>query len=311
MARYAAGRIVYAILILFLASIVTFFALRTTPCNVADSVLNPATTPPEVIEELREDLGLNDPLWQQYWEHTSGVLRGDLGFSLTNRTPVTDLIADAGLYTIGLAIAAFILAFGVGVPVGVLSAVYRGTWFDGLVRVLTSIAQAVPNFVLAVLAVIVFGVELGWLPVSGADGFKSLILPACVLAAEPGALTTRVTRTAILEELGSDYARTLRSRGLSGVRITWIHVLRNSLSPVISLGAVQIRTLLGYTLIVEVIFRWPGLGTQLVQSVLKRDYPVAQSLALLLAAVVVISNTLSDLLYRWADPRVRLAKGDS
>lgn len=311
MGRYVAGRTVYAVLILFLVSIVTFLALRTTPGNVADSVLNPATTPPEVREQLREDLGLNDPLWQQYWDYISGVLTGDLGFSLTNRAPVTDLIADAGVSTLELAGAAFLLAFGVGVPVGVLAAVYRGSWFDGAVRVVASLFQAIPNFVLALVAVLVFGVELGWLPVSGSSGFSSLVLPAVVLAAEPGALTTRVTRTALLDELGADYTRTLRSHGLSGVRITWIHVLRNSLSPIISLGAVQVRTLLGYTLIVEVIFRWPGLGTQLVQSVLDRDYPVAQSLALLLAAVVVISNTLSDLLYRWADPRVRLARSDT
>lgn len=309
--RYAVGRIAYAIFILFLASVVTFLALRSTPGNVASSVLNPATTPPEVIAELRAELGLDDSLTRQYWDHTSGIVTGDLGFSLVNRAPVTDLIKDASFYTLSLATAAFVLAFGIGVPVGMLSAVNAGGWFDQIVRVLSSAAQAVPNFVLALVAVLLFGVELDWLPVSGADSWKSLIMPAVVLAAEPGALTTRVTRTAVLEELHADYTRTLRSRGLSKTRVQWIHVLRNSLSPIISLGAVQIRTLLGYTLIVEVIFRWPGLGTQLVNGILDRDYPVAEALALLLAGVVVVSNTLSDLLYRWADPRVRLGGSDT
>jgi len=309
--RYALGRVSYAVFILLLASVVTFLALRATPGNISNSLINPATTPPEVIAELRSDLGFDDSLPKQYWDHASGVLTGDLGFSLSNRTPVSDLIKDAGLYTLALAAAAFLIAFGLGVPFGMLSAINAGGWFDRVLRLACSVAQSIPNFVLALVAVLIFGVKLGWLPVSGANSWKSLVLPAVVLAAEPGALTTRVTRTAVLEELGADYTRTLRSRGLTKRRINWIHVLRNSLSPIISLGAVQIRTLLGYTLVVEVIFRWPGLGTKLVDAVLDRDYPVAEVLALLLAAVVVGSNTLSDLLYRWADPRVRLSKSDT
>ena len=182
---------------------------------------------------------------------------------------------------------------------------------DRIIRVFISIFQAVPNFVLALLAVLVFGVRLDWLPVSGADGPLHLVLPTLVLAAEPGALTARVSRTAVLEQLSSDFTRTLRARGVAIWRIQWVHVLRNSLSPVISLGGVQVRSLLGYTLIVEVIFRWPGLGSELVGSVLNRDYPVAQSLTLLLAAVVVVSSVAADLLHRWADPRVRLAGSEA
>jgi len=304
--EYAVKRVGYAIFVLFLASLVTYLALRATPGNVASSVLNPATTPPEVIAELRAELGLDDSMWQQYTDYASGLLTGDLGFSLVNRTPVSTLIGDSATYTVVLAAAAFALAFGLGVPIGVLAALNQDGWFDRLVRLVASCMQAIPNFVLALLAVLVFGVRLGWLPVSGAATASSLILPALVLAAEPGALTTRVTRTAVLEQIAADYTRTLRARGVPRRRINWIHILRNSLSPIISLGAIQIRTLLGYTLIVEVIFRWPGLGTQLVQAVLNRDYPVAQTLALLLAAVVIVSSTLSDLMYRWADPRVRL-----
>ena len=297
--------------VLFLVSLVTFLALRTTPGNVVTSLFNPVTASDEAVAKAISDLGLDAPLWEQYWDYISDVLRGDLGFSIVRGSDVIDLVGSAIGYTLLLAAAAFVVAFGVGAPVGVISALNAGGILDRIIRALISIFQAVPNFVLALLAVLVFGVKLDWLPVSGADGPLHLVLPTLVLAAEPGALTARVSRTAVLEQLSSDYTRTLRARGVASWRIHWVHVLRNSLSPVISLGGVQVRSLLGYTLIVEVIFRWPGLGSELVGSVLNRDYPVAQSLTLLLAAVVVVSSVMADLLHRWADPRVRLTGSEA
>jgi len=309
--RYVLQRFAYAVLVLVLASIVTFMSLRVTPGDVVASIVNPATTPPEVVEQLKERLGLNLPLWQQYWNYLTGMFGGDLGVSLVTKLPVTTLIANSALYTVVLALAAFVVAFGLGVPIGVVAALNKGGWFDRLSLALASFFLAIPNFVLALVAVLAFGLYLRWLPVSGSGSFKHLILPALILAAEPCALTVRVGRTAVLEQLTADYTRTLWARGVRQVRIHWIHVLRNSLSPIISLGSIQIRTLLGYTLIVEVIFRWPGLGTQLVNSILHRDYPVAQALALLLAAVVIISSAVTDVVYRWADPRVRLTGSEA
>jgi len=302
---YVIKRIGYAILIMFLASLVTFAALRVAPGSAVTSILDPARTPPEVIERYKEELGLNLPIWQQYVNYMANVLRGNFGTSLFDRRPVFDLIADAALYTVVLAFAAFVLAFGLGVPAGVIAALNRGGWFDRVIRWVTSAFMSIPNFVLALLLVAILGVKLRFLPVSGASGPANLILPALVLAADPWSLTTRVTRTAVVEQLGADYTRTLRARGVSRMRINWRHVLRNALTPVVSLGSVQIRTLLGYTLIVEVIFRWPGMGSQLVQAILKRDYPVASALALLLALVVVIASTVGDLLLRAVDPRIR------
>lgn len=309
--QYVVQRIAHAVGVIFLVSIVTFLALRTTPGNVITSLFNPLTVGEEAVEQAIIDLGLADPLWEQYWNYISDVLRGDLGFSVVRGKAVIDLVGSAIGYTLLLAAAAFVAAFGIGAPVGVISALNANRLLDRVIRVFISIFQAVPNFVLALLAVLVFGVRLDWLPVSGADGPLHLVLPTLVLAAEPGALTARVSRTAVLEQLSSDFTRTLRARGVAIWRIQWVHVLRNSLSPVISLGGVQVRSLLGYTLIVEVIFRWPGLGSELVGSVLNRDYPVAQSLTLLLAAVVVVSSVAADLLHRWADPRVRLAGSDA
>ncbi len=305
MTYYIFKRIGYAGLVMLLASIVTFAALRVAPGSAVTSILDPVKTPPEVIEQYREQLGLNLPLFEQYLKYVGDLLRGDFGNSLFDRKPVVDLVAGAAGYTVVLALAAFVIAFGFGVTAGMLAAIRQGGWFDRSMRFASSALMAIPNFVLALFLVLILGVQWRLLPVSGATGPLSLVMPALVLAAEPWALTTRVTRTAVAEQLGADFTRTLRARGVSQRRINWRHVLRNALSPIVSLGAVQVRTLLGYTLIVEVIFRWPGMGSQLVQSVLRRDYPVASVLALLLAFVVVLASTVGDLVLRWVDPRVR------
>ena len=171
---------------------------------------------------------------------------------------------------------------------------------------MASLVLSVPNFVLGTVLVLIVGVHLRWLPVGGAGSLTDLILPAVVLAAEPWSLTVRVTRTSFLEQMSADFTRTLRARGVSERRITWRHVLRNSLGSIISLGTIQVRNLLGYTVLVEVIFRWPGLGTQLVNAVLDRDYAVAEVLSLLLAAAVVLASALGDVVLRLVDPRVRV-----
>ncbi|MBU6244822.1 MAG: ABC transporter permease [Actinomycetales bacterium] len=308
---YVLQRVGYAVLVIFLASLVTFAALRVAPGDAITSMLNPTTTPPDVIAQYRQSLGLDLPLWEQYLMYARGLLTGDFGISLTDRQPVMDIVLNGAVATITLALAAFIVAFGIGVPAGVLAALHRDSLFDRIVRGIGSFFNSVPNFVLALILVLVFAVQLRWLPVSGIGSWKNVILPTLVLAADPCALTMRVTRTSVIEQANADFTRTLRARGIPGGRVNWVHVLRNSLNSVVSLGAVQIRTLLGYTLIVEVIFRWPGLGSQLVQSILNRDYPVASALALLLAVVVVIASALGDLALRWVDPRIRVSSGGS
>lgn len=306
---YVLQRVGYALLVIFLASLVTFAALRVAPGDAITSMLNPSTTPAEVIAEYRDRLGLDLPIWEQYLRYVGGLLTGDFGISLIDRQPVIEIVLNGALATVMLAVAAFIVAFGIGVPAGVLAALHKDSPFDRIVRAIGSFFNSVPNFVLALILVLVFAVQLRWLPVSGTGSWKNLILPTLILAADPCALTMRVTRTSVLEQSGADFTRTLRARGIPTRRVNWVHILRNSLNSVVSLGAVQIRTLLGYTLIVEVIFRWPGLGSQLVQSILNRDYPVASALALLLAVVVVIASALGDLVLRWVDPRIRVSTG--
>jgi ABC-type dipeptide/oligopeptide/nickel transport system permease component len=302
--RFAVTRVSYALVVIFLASIVTFLSMHASPGSVVSSVFNVATTPHTVIVAYERQHGLLDPLPVQYWHYISGILTGNFGTSYVSNLPVLKIVTDSVGYTVILAGSAFLLIFGIGIPVGVISAITQGSVLDRSIRGLASLILAIPNFVLAIVLILVVGVHLNWLPVAGAGSFKDLILPAVVLAAEPWSLTVRVTRSAFLEQMSADFARTLRARGLSERRVQWRHVLRNSMGSIVSLGAIQVRTLLGYTLLVEVIFRWPGLGTQLVQAVLDRDYAVAEVLSLLLAAVVVLASAAGDIVLRLVDPRV-------
>jgi peptide/nickel transport system permease protein len=303
--RFVITRISYAIVVIFLASVVTFVCMHASPGSVVSSVFNVATTPHSVIVAYESRHGLLDPLPVQYWHYISGILTGNFGTSYVSSVPVMKIVSDSAGYTVLLAASAFVLIFGLGIPVGVIAAIRRGSLLDRGIRGLASLILAIPNFVLAIVLILVVGVHLQWLPVAGAGSFQSLILPAVVLAAEPWSLTVRVTRSAFLEQMSSDFARTLRARGLPERRVQWRHVLRNSMGSIVSLGAIQVRTLLGYTLLVEVIFRWPGLGTQLVQAVLNRDYAVAEVLSLLLAAVVVLASAAGEIVLRLVDPRVR------
>jgi len=309
--KHAVTRIGYAILVLFLASLVTFFSLRESPGNVTSSIFNLQTTPKAVIVAYERKLGLFEPMPVQYWHYMSGLLTGHLGISLVSRLPVTTIFKNSIGYTALLAGSAFLLIFGVGVPVGMFAGARRGRIADHVIRGVASLMLAIPNFLLAIVLVIILGLHLRWLPVSGTGSWKNLVMPAVVLAAEPCALTIRLTRTAYLEQDLSDYARTLRARGVSERRIRWRHILRNALSPIVSLGVLQVQVVVGYSMIVEVIFGWPGLGTEIVNSVLQRDYGVAEVLALMLAGIVVVASTVGDLVLRAIDPRIRIAAAES
>jgi peptide/nickel transport system permease protein len=308
--RFALTRLGYAVLVIFLASVVTFLGMHASPGSVVSSVLNVSTTPHAAVVAWERSHGLLDPLPVQYWHYISGLFTGNFGTSLVSDLPVTTIVANSIGYTAILAGSAFLLVFGLGVPLGVLAAVTRGSLLDRAIRSASSLLLSIPNFVLGVVLILILGVHLQVLPVAGAGSFSDLILPAVVLAAEPWSLTVRVTRTSFLEQMSADFTRTLRARGIPERRIQWRHVLRNAMGPVLSLGIVQVRNLLAYTLLVEVIFRWPGLGTTLVQAVLQRDYAVAEVLTLLLATVVVLASALGDILITFVDPRVRIAGGN-
>jgi peptide/nickel transport system permease protein len=310
MVRFLIRRLVYMAVIMVIASIVVFVALRITPGDSTNFVITPISSP-ERFEQLRHELGLDRPLIEQYAVFIGRIVSLNLGSSDISHRQIVDIIASGLPYTLILALAAALIVYGIGIPLGVIAALRRDRWPDQLISGSAVLGLGIPNFVLAIILIMIFALTLKVLPVSGASGFPNLILPAIVLAVEPFAVTTRVVRSSVIDQLSQDYVRTLTAKGLTRRRIVWVHVLRNSLGPVISLAAVQFRSMLGYTLIVEVIFRWPGLGSQLVDAVLKRDYLVAQVLALLLTLVVIALNTMADVAYAYADPKVRVQVGRS
>lgn len=271
MGSFVARRALYAVALLFFASLVLFLA-------------KPAL---------------------EYLGFLRGLLTGDLGTSQSTGVPVLATIARGAPYTLVLGLAAFVLTYVTALPLGILAAWKRSTAWDYAGLSLAVLGMGIPNFFLAILLIQVFGIWLHWLPVAGSDNASNLVLPAVVLAFESIAINLRLVRAALLEELGREYIRTLYAKGLSEPRILWFHALRNALPVILPLAAIVARNVLGYTLIVEVIFRWPGLGHELVEAVLREDYQEARVLALLLILVVIVLNLFADLGHQFADPRFR------
>ncbi len=304
MVTFILRRTIYAVVLLFIASVIIFYGMRLAPGNPGDVLLNPLNRI-GLIEGLRHKLFLDRPLWEQYFIFIHNLFTGQPGVSLFSGEPITNIIQQAGLNTLKLGFTAAILTYATAIPLGVLAAWKRNTVWDQGTMLLAVLGMGIPNFFLAILLIQLFGIYLKWLPIAGSDDPTNIVLPSVVLAAEAMAVNLRLVRSSVLEELGRDYVRTLYAKGIKEWRIMWVHALRNALPPVIALAGIMLRTLLGYTLIVEVIFRWPGLGQTLVNAVLQRDYSVAQVLALLLTFVVILFNLLADVGQQLADPRVR------
>ena len=298
------ARTVYMVVVLVLSSIAVFYAIRLSGGDAVAARV-PASASAEEREAVREQLGLNDPFHEQYFDYMGRLFSGDLGNSLTNNAEIGKLITEHGKNSLILGVAAFVLVFGVGIPLGMLASLRRNSWWDGGIMTFSVAGMAVPNFWLALLAVWLFASVLGWLPSAGCCGPKQLVLPAVVLAMEGMALTVRMTRSAMLENLNQDFVRTLRSGGLSESKVIGRHVFRNALVPIVSLAGLRIGQIVGYALVVETIFGWPGLGQVLVNAVLRRDYPVAQFFSLVLITIVLLSNWLADVGYTVVNPRLR------
>ena len=231
------------------------------------------------------------------------MLRGDFGESLLSGKSIPELVGSYGLRSLVLAGTALLIAYGIAIPLGILSAVRHNSVWDQGSMFLANLGMGIPSFWLALLLILLFGATLHWLPIEGGGDVKHLVLPAFVLALESLAVTMRLMRSSMLEQLGQDYIRTLRAKGLKPRRIVWLHAARNALIPIISLTGLRIGWLIGYAVIVETVFRWPGLGYLLVDSVIRRDYPVAQGLALLLTLTVLWANLLANIGYAIIEPR--------
>jgi ABC-type dipeptide/oligopeptide/nickel transport system permease component len=291
-------------IILVLASIAVFYALRIAPGDPSGTQLNAAATQ-EMREAYRERQGLNAPIWKQYFIYMGNLAQGDFGKSLVTGKGMIDLLKEYGKNSLILGLTAFVLTHLLGIPLGIIAAARRNSIVDGVISSFSVLGMGIPNFWLALLLILLFSSKLHWLPSAGCCGVNYLIMPAIVLAAEGTAVTVRMMRSSMLEQLGQDFVRTHRSKGLSEWTIIGRRVSRTALIPVVSLAGLRLGWIVGYSLIVETIFRWPGVGYLLVDAVIRRDYPVAQFFSLLLVVVVVVSNLLADLAYGVVDPRIR------
>lgn len=292
------------LLLLLASSLAVFAAIRLSGGDVTAARL-PASATAADRDEFRAQMGLDQPILKQYVTYLGDLVRGDLGNSLTNNAEISSLAVDKIKNSLVLGLMALLLVFGIGVPLGMLASLKRNSWLDTGITSMSVAGMAVPNFWLALILIYVFSTWLGWLPSAGQGGFKYLILPAFVLSAEGIALTVRMTRSAMLDNLSQDFVRTLRAAGLSERRIYLKHVLRNSLLPIISLAGLRVGQIVGYALVVETIFGWPGVGQILVNGVLRRDYPVVQFFSLLLVIVVTLGNLAASVGYTLANPRLR------
>jgi len=260
---------------------------------------------------LRAELGLNDPIAVQYWNYLKGIANADLGNSFAYRKPVAQIIAARLPATLELAGWALAVALAVSIPLGVLAAVNRDKTMDRASLTASLLGVSMPNFWLGPLLILLFSIKLRWLPVSGREGFASVILPAVTLGTGLAAILSRMLRSSLVEVLDADYLRAARARGVGGWKIVWVHGLRNACLPVITLLGLQLGSLLSGAVITEAVFAWPGLGTLLLQAIQGRDYPLVQGCVLVVSLGYAAANLLADIAYGLADPRVRGAAGEA
>jgi peptide/nickel transport system permease protein len=302
---YLVRRVLVAIPTVFGVATVVFFLRTLLPGDPAIIIAGPQATP-ETIANIRHQLGLDQPLWQQYLSFLGGLVHGDLGISTRTGQPVIQEIATRAPYTTELAIASLVLAVLVGVTAGVLAATMRSTARDLGISSGAVFGVSMPVYWLGLMLIIVFAVRLRWLPAAGTDqGLLSMILPTVTLALFSIGLITRQTRSAMLEVLGQDFVRTARAKGAGRRAVLIRHALRNALLPIVTTIGLQFGILLGGAVLTETIFAWPGVGRLLVDSIGSRDYPVVQGVVLLLSVAFITINLLTDLIYAYVDPRIR------
>jgi ABC-type dipeptide/oligopeptide/nickel transport system permease component len=304
MGRYIVRRALHGVVVLLGVSVIVFLLMHLGGDPVA--VLLPLDTPPEQIEAFRQEMGFDRPLPVQYLLFLSRAVRGDFGYSYHYRTDAMDIVLDRLPATLKLTFAALVVALVVAIPAGIVAALRKGKLSDILIRVSVLLGQAMPGFWLALVLILIFGVRLRWLPVSGAEGWKSLVLPAIVAGSFSMATVTRLLRSKLLETLAENYIQTARGKGVPPRLIVTRHALKNAAIPVITVIGLQIGWLLSGAVIAEVVFAYPGMGRLAITAISYRDVPVIQAFVAITALIVVVINLGVDIAYSWLDPRIRL-----
>jgi dipeptide transport system permease protein len=340
MLRYILRRLLVLIPTILGVTLLTFSLIRLIPGDPVEVMMGERSLDPEIHAAALARLGLDQPLYVQYGHYLGQLIHGDLGVSLKSQTSVWTEFKALFPATLELSLVALFLALVLGMVAGVLAAVKRGTWMDHTVMTVALTGYSMPIFWWGLLLILIFSVGLGWTPVSGRidlmfdvpphsgfmlwdawlaqradpelnqgavwDALRHLILPAIVLGTIPLAVIARMTRSSMLEVLREDYVRTARAKGLSPLRVIFVHTLRNALIPVLTVVGLQVGTLMGGAVLTETIFSWPGIGKWLIDAIGRRDYPVVQNGILLIATLVILTNFMVDILYGIANPRIRV-----
>ncbi|MEQ9449595.1 MAG: ABC transporter permease [Rhodospirillaceae bacterium] len=309
-----AKRLIQAPLILLFVSVTIFLIVKATPGDPVQIMLGTQTSP-EAVAALRAEFRLDEPLHTQFLLWLGDLLRGDLGRSIRLNTPVTELLAERLPISLTLALSAMAIAFLISIPLGILAALKRNTWIDYAATGYSLFGFAVPNFALALILIYVFSIQLGWFPITGigstADGgglwaaAQPYVLPAIALSSLQTAIFTRLLRSSMIDVLNQDYIRTAHAKGLHPAAVLFVHALKNSMIPFVTMAAIQFGYLIGAQVTIEYIFAIPGMGSAILSAVVNRDFPVIQGFVLVIAAFFLLANIVADLLYSALDPRIR------
>ena len=302
MLQYILKRIWHTVYVVIGISMISFFFIHLSGDPVL--LMLPGDASDQEIEELREQLGFNDPLYVQYVRFASKAIRGDFGESLYYHVPVMELVVERLPASLELAVAAMVFALVLAVPIGIISAVRRGSMMDMGSMLGALLGLSMPHFWLGIMLMLLFSVHLGWLPTSGRGTMAHLIMPAVSLGLSLMAMFARLTRSVMLEVLSLDYIRTARAKGLREEIVISKHALKNALIPLVTVAGMQFGFLIGGTVIIETVFAWPGLGRLVIQAIFSRDYPLVQAIVFVLSLLFVGMNLLVDILYVYLDPQI-------
>jgi peptide/nickel transport system permease protein len=304
MIRYLFTRLAYMLPVVWLVVSVVFLLIHLVPGDPIQAMLGESAASAD-IQAARHAYGLDVPLSTQYVRYWGGVLHGDLGQSLRLNKPVRSLVAQAYPATLSLTLSALFVAILLSIPAGVRSATRRNRWDDRALSFVSLLGLSFPNFALGPILILLFAIHFDWLPVSGAASARSLILPAITMGASLAAILTRMVRTSMLEELGQDYIRTARAKGLTERAVVYRHALRNAMIPVVTVIGLQFGALLAGAIVTETIFAWPGIGRLTISAISNRDYALVQGCLLCIGLTYVAVNFLTDLVYSALNPRIR------
>jgi peptide/nickel transport system permease protein len=302
--RYLGVRLLYTLPVIWLVVSIVFLLIHLVPGDPIQQMLGEGAAATD-MQAARHAYGLDVPLGRQYINYWAGVLHGNLGPSLRFNQGVSSLIAQRYPYTLELTVASLMVALVLSIPAGVRSAQRRNRWDDRLLSVISLFGLSFPNFALGPVLILFFAIELGWLPVSGSGSLAHLVLPAITMGGALAAILTRMVRTSMLEELGQDYIRTARAKGLPERTVVYRHALRNAMIPVLTVVGLQFGALLAGAIVTETIFSWPGIGRLTIQAISNRDYYLVEGCILAIGLTYVAVNFLTDLLYSVVNPRIR------